>query len=86
MTITDKLILNLKGEDELKEALSRCQPGEKVCFARVEATLDEMREDQAVLSVTNVEMEGGSYEEAAEEMPEAEKKMPIMMVLSKGKP
>jgi hypothetical protein len=49
----DKLILDLSDDEVLTEHFSRKEPGER-CFFLVEASLDEVANKMAVLSVEDV--------------------------------
>ena len=49
----DKLTLDLSDSPELKEYLTRKEPGD-TCHARVTVSLDEIGEDLAILSVEDI--------------------------------
>ena len=69
MKSTDKLVLDLNNEPELKEHFSTKAVGD-TCKFTVEVTLDEVTDEQAVLSVVAVKAE--PYTEEAESGAEAE--------------
>lgn len=60
---SDKLVIGMKGKDDIRELLTKKGVGETVTF-EVTVTIDEITPDQAVFSVDSAEMES---EEAAPE-------------------
>lgn len=84
----DKVILNLADNPELAEFFSRKSPGD-TCKLEVEATLDDLADDIATLSVKGVEYPGDDEEEAKEApAPDTEKEdaPPVAIIMGVGKP
>jgi hypothetical protein len=63
--INDKVVIDLTDDSDLKDYFSRKSAGEK-CSMEIDATLDEASSDQAVLSITGIQVDEYSAEKTSE--------------------
>ena len=85
----DKLVLDLTYDDELRDYMRSKEVGEK-CLLEINASLDEMTNDQAVLSVDEATViAGGMMEKKMEPEGPGDEEAPaaaILLSLGKEKP
>jgi hypothetical protein len=82
----DKLTLNLEDSEELAEHLSRMSPGDKMCFNKLEVSLDESDGKLATFSVTeaNVDPKYKDKDSKPEE-PDDDEPEPMAVKWKRGK-
>ena len=85
---SDKLTLNLEDSEELTEHLSRMSPGDKMCFNKLEVTLDESDGKLATFSVTeaNVDPKYKDPDAADDESEDDDEPMAVKWKRGKDKP
>ena len=84
---SDKLTLNLEDSEELTEHLSRMSPGDKMCFNKLEVTLDESDGKLATFSVTEANVDPKYKDpDAAEEESGDDEPMAVKWKRGKDKP
>jgi hypothetical protein len=67
-TLKDKIVIDCNGDDNkaLAEKLSRAEPGDKVEFSRMSATVDSYENGVATLSIEEIAVSGSGKKKVVE--------------------